>query len=556
MDAAGPSRIPPRPNAGRRAQVDDDTQKTLGNLVPDQQQADQQGGELEDSDQEFRAPPKQHRFGKIKAHGKQRRCTIKPADTEEGVILRDVAAGAILYRVENTEEFIDSVNDRPDDWRSGIKGMVVSVIELTGRNENLSRDLGAARINERVLSRQVTEATQRLSNQEAVSARLRGLRDKYRQEMVNKELELVKLRRRLQEHPNEAQQEDHDSDQDEFIAEIRRRHGHRLNTMEPENPQNLRTPEGHRRHRTPATDATSVAIPGSNKRYPNVPDFHGTQDKDIWDSWRLHLLSKFRQSAVLYPTEQDKIEYIRDKCKSTAFDVIKTRADPINEQPYKTAEEMIQDLHNMFGEFNKIARSDAELHDPKFAIRASDSKENFNSFFARFTAAVAPLNYSEVHKISTLKRLISSRLRYKVSDGTAPTSYRQFVERLRQCDLDLRQADNANNGPSSRGSGRGGRGGRGGGSTGQTPASSRPSTFSKPATSGDSNYRHPIHVLSRLRKENRCFKCLQQGHRPTDEKAPCKTSPYLTKEQVTSALATFGIEVDEDEGNLTTQSEN
>lgn len=76
--------------------------------------------------------------------------------------------------------------------------------------------------------------------------------------------------------------------------------------------------------------------------------------------------SKFRQSAVLYTCEQDKIDYIRDYCKETAFEVIKTKADPTSPNAHHTVSEMIQDLENIFGEFDKVAKSDAFLHDPKF----------------------------------------------------------------------------------------------------------------------------------------------------------------------------------------------
>ena len=118
------------------------------------------------------------------------------------------------------------------------------------------------------------------------------------------------------------------------------------------------------------------------------------------------------------------MDYIRDHCKSTAFDVIKSRADPISEDPYLTSDEMIQELYNMFGEFDKVAKANTELHDPKFGMGMKDSKESFDEFYARFATAVAPLGFNDVHKISNLKRLISKRLRWKVTDGTVTSSYR------------------------------------------------------------------------------------------------------------------------------------
>lgn len=104
---------------------------------------------------------------------------------------------------------------------------------------------------------------------------------------------------------------------------------------------------------TPFSTAGTTIEVGKNKKYPDVPLFYGNgDDREKWEGWRLHLESKFRQSAILYACEQDKIDYIRDHCKDTAYEVIKVKANPAN--AYFAASEMIQDLENMFGEFGKI----------------------------------------------------------------------------------------------------------------------------------------------------------------------------------------------------------
>ena len=84
---------------------------------------------------------------------------------------------------------------------------------------------------------------------------------------------------------------------------------------------------------------------GFNKHYPDVSDFHGDPTK--WEAWQLHLDAKFRASARLFPTEQSRIDYIRDHCKSIAFDIIKTRCRIGNENPYTTAHEILEDLDNI-----------------------------------------------------------------------------------------------------------------------------------------------------------------------------------------------------------------
>lgn len=89
---------------------------------------------------------------------------------------------------------------------------------------------------------------------------------------------------------------------------------------------------------TSASMAGTTVQVGNNKKYPDVPLFYGNGiNREKWEGCRLHLESKFRQSAVLYTCEQDKIDYIRNHCKNTAFEVIKAKANPASANAYLTA---------------------------------------------------------------------------------------------------------------------------------------------------------------------------------------------------------------------------
>ncbi len=196
---------------------------------------------------------------------------------------------------------------------------------------------------------------------------------------------------------------------------------------------------------TPRTPSPDVAVnkdrdvgAGNNKRYPDVPEFHST--KDSWDRRRLHLASKFRQSAMLFPTENDKIEYIRDHCKPTTFDVMRALANLRSDDPYTTAEEMIEELHSIFGEYYVRSVNEARLYAPDFPMGVT-REETFHEFYPRFSSTLAPLGYPELQKISFLRRPFTSRLPYQITTGAKETLYTQIVNRLRQCDLDLRIQD-------------------------------------------------------------------------------------------------------------------
>lgn len=108
--------------------------------------------------------------------------------------------------------------------------------------------------------------------------------------------------------------------------------------------------------------------------------YDDTEDKEKYEGWQLHLESKFCQSAILYTCKQDKIDYIRDNYKDTAFEVIEHKANPTSAHIYVTSSEMIQDLEYMLDEFDKVAKSDAFLHDSKFCIAVANAKKFLMSF--------------------------------------------------------------------------------------------------------------------------------------------------------------------------------
>ena len=232
----------------------------------------------------------------------------------------------------------------------------------------------------------------------------------------------------------------------------------------------------------------------------------------------MHILSKFKQSAYWFPTEEYKIDYIRDKCTLQAFTVIEPRISPMSDDPYMTHEEVLADLEENFGTHDKKAQAEADMQAPNFPMRSRDKNESFDTFYTRFATAIAPLRYSEDHKIRDLRRYISTDLRSQVTNGVKPSSYRDFIIRLRTCDLEMRQnsafkaqakaVQGTRGGQGYRGNERGGRGdnsrsrGRGRGGRGGGP--------STPFTSDQGTW--PPHVLTQIQKKKLCVKCLRPGH--------------------------------------------
>lgn len=251
--------------------------------------------------------------------------------------------------------------------------------------------------------------------------------------------------------------------------------------------------------------------------------------------------AKLRQSAESFPDYWDKVDYVRDHCKDAAWDIVKTRSMANSNNPYDTFEEMVQDLDNMFAEYDQTTKAEAKLHDKKFPMGTVKKDESFDEFLARFPATIAPLDFTERHKISELERWATSQLRWKVSDGVRPVSLNAFIIRLRQCDTDIRKHNNYN---SINQASRQNEGPRRGNYTSNPSGGSKPRASNQQSSSQGSSYRHPPKVVEKLTKEGRCFKCLKKGHRSRDKNATCKNDPWLTKEQVAAKLASMGLDVD------------
>ena len=100
---------------------------------------------------------------------------------------------------------------------------------------------------------------------------------------------------------------------------------------------------------------------------------------------------------MLYPSEKDKIDYIRDHYGKTPFNIIK--AGFMDKQGkigncchYHTAKEVIDLLDNSYGSYDPMAEADTELHNPEFCMK----NEIFDTFLAKFTAIVAPLALTDI----------------------------------------------------------------------------------------------------------------------------------------------------------------
>ena len=220
---------------------------------------------------------------------------------------------------------------------------------------------------------------------------------------------------------------------------------------------------------------------------------------------------------MLFPTEQSRINYIRDHCKSIAFDIIKTRCLNNTTNPYVTAQKMLEDLDNMYGEFDPYETADARLHDPDFNMK---KKQTFDEFLTKFTATIAPLQLSEQQKISHLTRTITRHLRWYIM-GQKPKAFKNYVKQLRQCDINLRLADRQHEHDGSHA-------GHRQEYDDYSMDSSHSNRISKTSSkSGSRRGYHETNIHSKeffeqLRQQGKCFRCQKINHMVMDENALCR----------------------------------
>ena len=90
--------------------------------------------------------------------------------------------------------------------------------------------------------------------------------------------------------------------------------------------------------------------------------------------------------------------------------------------------EIISELYSIFGNYDKLIKNNALLYNPAFAIK---KKKTFDEFYARFSATIIPLSYSESYKIAILRRLITLKLRSRIADISSSFFY-LIIKHLRK----------------------------------------------------------------------------------------------------------------------------
>ena len=296
-------------------------------------------------------------------------------------------------------------------------------------------------------------------------------------------------------------------------------------------------------------------LPAAPKhKYPELPLFYGEAEE--WEHWKAHLITKVQTDYGDFPSEWHKINYARDRTKSTARDTIWYRAKPDSKEPFVYLEELIEALEEVYGEQDEDRERKLlqELFKPSFAMGATDKNETLERFIARYNSTISTLGMKDTQKIVHLKRNLSKSYLDRAWHLSGVNKYKTYVDGLRAVGHDTKlHEEDKNTSKSTSVRPRGYR-------ASASETARKEGGYKRPAgVAGDRGPRRaqtmsveafrklPSHVQTRLRKEGRCFKCGEKGHIASDPKAPCVDAPHITREKAEAVLSEMGIEYKEED---------
>ncbi|KAF1980673.1 hypothetical protein K402DRAFT_426038 [Aulographum hederae CBS 113979] len=314
-------------------------------------------------------------------------------------------------------------------------------------------------------------------------------------------------------------------------------------------------------HMPPLLDNTEGAIPVGDveydSKYPDAFEFYGNEkDKHLFEQWESRIYTKIRYGHKR--SLQAQVDYIRDRTKANAWDIVRTRSLPGSDFPYTSTVEMMDDLRRVYGAYNVEATAEADFQNTeKMRMKPHESLADF---LARWNRILSPIRQgkTDVYLITRMRSLLPQRTQIRLQTGRSFTSIAEFLDAVQELDRQLNMWDEAR--PQKEKTApiftrpalsRYPAGGKASTSNVPKPATSR-RTFIANEESG--RELRPPPVVRRLQAMKACFDCGQSGHSRIEEDRPCKNQKPLSNDQITrqlgftsTQLASVDIEEEQDD---------
>ncbi|EDU48213.1 predicted protein [Pyrenophora tritici-repentis Pt-1C-BFP] len=292
----------------------------------------------------------------------------------------------------------------------------------------------------------------------------------------------------------------------------------------------------HQKNRPLARSAVSDNLTATGAKLKDIDIFRGdSTDKEDYKYWR-RSARNFLNKTTIHTTVQDQLDYLIDHLRGPAAAQVEYRAAPGARNAYVTAEEVLTELDRIFDTVDKVTEASAALHDSGSGGLKQRDNESFNTWVARFTSTVAPLNLGDNEMIQHAIRLMkfgrNAGLQFRHGD-----TWEAFAQNCRtQQQLSRLTQSSGNNGTrTGRNTSNAGGGGNGNGNSNSSGSTTR------------NNYGRTRAQLNALSKQGECFKCggtanvSGKKHRPTDADVPaaCKSGSIVPASRVPALKATF-----------------
>ena len=440
----------------------------------------------------------------------------------------------VIDIVEDKDKLVESVDNHPEAWFTAISKYIDVTDSLRedakifyDREEDYVKEIEELREATQACERNHSDLGQRVLDSESTIAkaremvsRLRTERSDARRDNKSKTAKIKEQERTialLQEALNEAQRSkkkskkhlrsDFDPSDDSSSDDSANEGEHKIKR------ESRGVAGAYSQSGTPfAAFTPATADPNAhNPRYPDISDYHGKASEDL-EQWTAAADTKFTRSWANFPTEWSKIEYLRDHCKDTAYSVVKLRALRRSENPYLTAEQLINDLELNFGMSNEDRKA-AALQKLTSGDCKQKQNEGASEWLARYnlTATEAQLDQA-TRRFYALQNLNSSYKTSATQNARTGESWSEFCARLRQLEKDIAAAygngnSNGNNNKDKKKDGKSDKGGK---------------------SSRDNNYHRPKEQFKIIMEKKLCARCLKPGHIPSSPEAPCRDKKMAT----------------------------
>jgi hypothetical protein len=217
----------------------------------------------------------------------------------------------------------------------------------------------------------------------------------------------------------------------------------------------------------------------------------------MFDSWKDKVRDKLSNSSAQYPTEQQRIAYIRSRTDGIAYQQIRAQCQIEHPRSFQIAEEVLEALDKIYGDKNRRTRAINELHTLRMG------RKTFDDFYADFARCAAEIGYSDDAMIPWLENGISDELARQVIGLRKPINYYDLVDFYRDIDHQMRDYDKrmSNRPRTAR----------------TTSQPERPRARTTPTTTLKAEGYMPTATdRTLLSQHGRCYKCGEHGHRIGD----------------------------------------